>query len=197
LDEPLVFRVLVALILAAFVVHRGYYSRQLPPAERETVDRMGNSPASITAGILSAVALASSLLYVFFPARLAWASLPFPGWLRWGGLVLSLGGFLLLEASQRALGRNWSDQPRVTATQLLVTTGPYRRIRHPIYTSFLLILGALLPLSANACLGLTWIVSVALDAFIRIRYEERAMADRFGGAYLEYMRRTVRLLPRL
>jgi protein-S-isoprenylcysteine O-methyltransferase Ste14 len=157
---------------------------------------MGNSPASITAGILSLFALGSSLVYVFLPSRLAWASLPFPGWLRWGGLVMSLGGFLLLEASQRALGRNWSDQPRVTATQLLVTTGPYRRTRHPIYTAFLLILGGLLPLSANACLGLSWIASVALDASIRIRYEERAMADRFGEPYLEYMRRTGRLLPR-
>jgi len=196
MHEPLVFRVLVALILAAFVVHRGYYSRQLPPAERETVDRMGNSPATITAGILSLIALASSLVYVFFPSRLAWASLPFPGWVRWGGLVLSLGGFLLLEASQRALGHNWSDQPRVTATQHLVTTGPYHRIRHPIYTSFLLILGALLPLSANGCLGLSWIASVALEASIRIRYEEQAMAGRFGEAYLEYMRRTGRLLPR-
>jgi protein-S-isoprenylcysteine O-methyltransferase Ste14 len=157
---------------------------------------MGNSPASITAGVLSLVAFASSLVYVFLPSRLAWASLPFPGWLRWGGLVLALGGFLLLEASQRALGRNWSDQPRVTATQVLVTTGPYRRIRHPIYTSFLLILGALLPLSANGCLGLSWIASVALDASVRIRYEERAMEDRFGAAYLEYTRRTGRLIPR-
>jgi len=196
MNEPLVFRVLVALILAAFVAHRGYYSRHLPPAERETVDRMGGSPASFAAGLLYLVGLASSLTYVLFPSLLAWASFPFPAWLRWSGLGLCLAGFLLLEASQRALGRNRSDLPRVTATQLLVTTGPYRGVRHTIYTAFLLILGALLPLSANWCVGLSWIASVALDAAVRIRYEERAMADRFGEAYLEYTRRTGRLLPR-
>lgn len=58
-------------------------------------------------------------------------------------------------------------------------------------------LGALLLISANWCAGLAWIAAVALDAAVRIRYEEPAMAARFGEAYLDYRRRTGRLLPRL
>lgn len=110
----------------AFVAHRGYYTRRLPPSERETVDKMDRSPASSAAGLLSLVALGSSLVYVFFPGLLIWASAPFPAWLRWIGVGFCLAGFLLLEASQRALGGNRSDRPRVTETQLLVTTCPYR-----------------------------------------------------------------------
>jgi protein-S-isoprenylcysteine O-methyltransferase Ste14 len=197
MNEPIVFRILVAVVLAAFVIHRGYYSRRLPPAERETVDRMDRSPATIAAAILSLAALVSSILYVLFPSLLTWASAPFPAWLRWIGLGVCLAGFVLLEASQRALGRNWSDQPRVTSTQQLVTTGPYRTIRNPIYTSFLLILGALLLISANWSVGISWIASVALDAAVRIRYEERAMTDRFGEEYIEYRKRTGRLFPKL
>ncbi len=197
MNEPIVFRLLVALILAAFVVHRGYYSRRLPPVERETVDRMDRSPATIAAAILSVAALVSSILYVFFPSLIAWATVPFPAWLRWIGLGVCLAGFVLLEESHRALGRNWSDQPRLMATQQLVTSGPYRTIRHPIYASFLLILGALLLISANGSVGIAWIGSVALDAAGRIRYEERVMADRFGEEYSEYLKRTGRLLPRL
>jgi len=197
MNQPIVFRLLVAVILTAFILHRGYYSRRFPPDARETIDRMGRNPATIAAAMLSFVALVSSVLYVFFPSLLAWASAAFPAWLRWIGLGVALAGFVLLEASQRTLGRNWSDQPRVTATQQLVTTGPYRTIRYPIYTSFLLILGALLLISANWSVGFSWIASVALDAAVRIRYRERAMTDRFGEEYIEYRKRTGSLFPRL
>jgi len=66
-----------------------------------------------------------------------------------GGLGMALAGFALLRWSHQALGKNWSDRPRITQGQQLVSEGPYRRIRHPIYTAFLLILGSSLFVSAN------------------------------------------------
>ena len=195
--DPAVFRVLAALLLIAFVSHRAYYTRKLAPAERETIDKLQNGPASAVASILIGAALISTLAFVFLPALLAWANSPFPDWLRWLGLAVTLAGFGLLEWAHRALGKNWSDQPRMTESQHMVTSGPYRWIHHPIYTAFLLILGSLLLISANWLVGLAWVISVSVDGAIRIRYEERVMADRFGDRYREYMRRTGRILPRL
>jgi protein-S-isoprenylcysteine O-methyltransferase Ste14 len=197
MTEPILFRFLVALLLAAFAAHRAYYTRKFPPSEAATVDKLQPSPASRLASILSIVALASSAIYVIDPRWITWASLPLPLWTRWLGVVVAVGGFALLEWSHRSLGRDWSDQPRLTQSQRLVQSGPYRWIRNPIYTSFLLILGSTLLISANWLVGLSWIASVAIDTAVRIRYEEALMSARFGDEYRAYAGRTGRLLPRL
>jgi protein-S-isoprenylcysteine O-methyltransferase Ste14 len=101
-----------------------------------------------------------------------------------------------LEWSHHALGQNWSDQPRITETQQLVQTGPYRWVRHPIYSAFLLILGSTLFITANWLVGGLWIAAVSSDAVIRIRYEEAAMLNKFGEEYREYQHRTGLFLPR-
>jgi protein-S-isoprenylcysteine O-methyltransferase Ste14 len=79
----------------------------------------------------------------------------------------------------------------------LVTSGPYRRIRHPIYTAFLLILGAPLLLSANWLIGGAWLAMTILEVTTRIRIEEAMMLSRFGDQYRAYMATTGRLLPRV
>ena len=77
--------------------------------------------------------------------------------------------------------------------QKFVSDGPYRRIRHPIYMAFLMILGSTLFISANWFIGLAWIGMTAS----RIRFEEEIMVERFGDEYLEYMRGTGGLFSRL
>ena len=92
---------------------------------------------------------------------------------------------------------NWSDAPNLLEGQEMVASGPYRWIRHPIYAAFLLILGSLLLISANWCVGGLWIGMTGLDVASRIRTEETMMVSRFGERYRAYMRRTGRLFPRI
>ncbi len=193
--EPLIYRLLVLILLLTFVAHRAYYTRKFPPAESETVDKLKSGPLAKVASLIFFLALASSLIYIFFPSLIAWAAMSLPAWARWLGVGLALAGFLLLEWSHRALGSNWSDQPRITQEQCLVQNGPYRRVRHPIYTAFLLILGSTLFISASWLVGGLWIVAVSLDIFPRMRYEEAAMLEKFGEEYRQYQQRTGRLLP--
>ena len=195
--EPPLFRFLTAALLIGFVAHRAYYTRKFPPSEAATVDKLRPGVASRLAEVLSILALASAAAYVIDPRWVAWASLPLPLWARRVGAGLAVAGFGLLEWSHRALGREWSEQPRLTQSQRLVQSGPYRWIRHPIYTSFLMILGSTLLISANGLVGLLWTTSVAIDTTVRIRYEESLMSARFGEEYRAYAARTGRLLPRL
>ena len=81
--------------------------------------------------------------------------------------------------------------------QTLITSGPYRTIRHPIYTAFLLILGSTLLISANWLVGLCWIGMTMLEIVSRIRFEESLMVEYFGDEYRAYMQRTGRLLPKV
>jgi protein-S-isoprenylcysteine O-methyltransferase Ste14 len=76
-------------------------------------------------------------------------------------------------------------------------SGPYRWIRHPIYTSFLLILGSTLLITANWFIGSLWLAVTALDVRSRIKFEEGRLEARFGATYDSYRRSTGSLLPRL
>jgi protein-S-isoprenylcysteine O-methyltransferase Ste14 len=196
MTEPLLFRILYAALLIGFVAHRAYYTRKYPPRETETLTRLSNSTSSKAAKILALLALISSSIYIITPSYVTWASIPLPSFARWLGAGIALAGFLLLESSHRSLASNWSDQPRITQSQQFIRTGPYRRIRHPIYTSFLLILGSSLLITSNWLVGLLWIASVGLDISTRIRFEESAMQDQFGQEFVEYKTTTGSLFPR-
>jgi protein-S-isoprenylcysteine O-methyltransferase Ste14 len=81
--------------------------------------------------------------------------------------------------------------------QTLITTGPYRAIRHPIYTAFSLILGSMLFISSNWLIGACWAGMVILEVLPRIGFEELLMIEFFGEQYREYMKKTGRLLPKV
>ena len=84
-------------------------------------------------------------------------------------------------------------QPREQAT--LVTTGPYRWIRHPMYTAALTLGVAATLITANAVMAIGGLGMFALLA-ARSRTEERRLIEKFGDAYRDYQRRTGRFLPR-
>jgi len=192
-----VFRLLQALILVGFVANRAYYNRKLPAPEQDTLEKQDQGGLGRLAELLALPALLGTAAYVANPAWMEWSAVNWPAWVRWIGVGLALAGFALLRWSHQALGRNWSDRPRITRRQQLVTEGPYRRIRHPIYTAFLLILGSSLFVSANWFIGALWIAMTGLDVRSRIAFEEDRMLARFGDEYRVYKARTGGLFPRI
>jgi Putative protein-S-isoprenylcysteine methyltransferase len=110
---------------------------------------------------------------------------------------LALGSAWLGAASIRTLGKQWSLQARITQDHDLITTGPYRFVRHPIYTAMLgLLLATGLALSRPLGLGaglLTFLAGTAL----RIRVEERLLRATFGETYDAYARQVPAVVPRV
>jgi len=192
----LAYRLVLLAVLVAFVVHRGYHTRRFGRPAGDTLRARKGNAVRLAAGALSLVALLATAIYIIAPRWLTWAALPLPAWLRWGGLVLVVAGFALLQWAHTALSRNWSDAPRLMKGQTLTTRGPYRWVRHPMYSAFLLILGAPLLLSANWLVGLSWIAATVLDIVGRIRFEEGVLVDAFGTDFYDYAQNTGRLLPR-
>lgn len=196
MENELLFRILLAVLLISFVLHRGLQTRRRAP-EPERVVRKLETGGQLAVSLLSFVALVSSLIYAVVPGWLAWARLPLPAWLRWFGVPLALAGFALLQWSQSALAKNWSDQPVQLKGHKLTQSGPYARVRHPIYTGFLMILSAPLLLSSNWLVGLFWIAATYLDLTHRIQAEESMLAETFGEKFADYAKKTGKLLPRL
>lgn len=195
--EPAHFRAATLLLLLAYVLHRGYYTRKVRHAAEAVVETPRPGRLTQIANPLAPLALLATALYVFYPPWMAWAALPLPGWLRWAGLGLAAAGFGVLQWAQVTLGANWSDEPMFVKGQVLVTHGLYRWVRHPIYAGMLLILGSLLLVSANACVGALWLVLAVLGSWDRMLGEEALMLKQFGDEYSAYMRRTGRVVPRL
>jgi protein-S-isoprenylcysteine O-methyltransferase Ste14 len=144
------------------------------------------------------LALAAALL--FLPrspiAILGERFVPYVAWTFWVGAALTLGGLLFSVWARVHLGRNWSAYVTVKEGHELVTDGPYRYVRHPIYT------GLLLGFIGSALARGEWrgIVAVALAVFAlwrKSRLEEQWMRERFGTVYEDYARRVAALIPYL
>ncbi len=195
--EDGVFRLIQALVFIAFIANRAYYNRKYPPAEEDTIEKQSEGTLTKIANSLSLVALILLLVYLIVPKYLSWASLPLPTWVRWIGVFLTLDGFALLYWSHAALGKNWSDQPRISQDQRFVSNGPYRWVRHPIYTAFVAILGSTLLITANWLVGGLWLFITIVDILSRIKFEEEKMLEQFGDEYEAYLQRTGALIPRL
>lgn len=110
------------------------------------------------------------------------------------GLAIQVLGLLFAVWARRILGANWSARVAIGAEQFLVFGGPYRYVRHPIYSGLLLALfGSLLVIgTGQAALGFGLIV---VSIVIKIRREEAALREHFGEAYEEYARKTPALIP--
>jgi protein-S-isoprenylcysteine O-methyltransferase len=120
------------------------------------------------------------------------------GWLplRLVGLAVGLGGATLLVWASVVLGRFLVHEASVFEDHALITRGPYRLVRHPIYSGYLaLLLGSGLG-ALNVAVLLLWPISL-VGILVQARSEERLLASKFGEAFRRYAGRTGQLVPRL
>ena len=127
---------------------------------------------------------------------MAWSSVSIPIWLRWCGFVLIGIWGILFVWTFRSLGKNLTDTVVTREKHSLVTTGPYRYVRHPFYLAFLVaVIGGSI-VTANWFLFITALIP---SGFIvaRTRIEEEKLIERFGDDYRDYMASTGRFFPRV
>lgn len=191
------FRWLALVALAGCVGVSAYY-RHRARREGGTIPRSREAPLLVLGRVVVAVPLFLAVLaYVVSPSWMAWSAVAVPGWSRWLGVALGLlavPGALWVFAS---LGRNVSETVLTKAHHTLVTTGPYRWIRHPLYAT-----GGVLVLAVGLMAASWFILLFALIALATIRLvvvplEERELEAKFGDAYRRYRERTGALVPRV
>jgi protein-S-isoprenylcysteine O-methyltransferase Ste14 len=132
------------------------------------------------------------IAYMVSPPWMAWAAMALPDWLRWAGAGIGIAAAVLFAWTLHHLGRNLTDTVVTRQRHTLITTGPYRWVRHPFYSSVALA-GALM--AANASLLITGGMLFLLMV-IRTRKEETILLARFGDDYRKYLGGTGRFIPR-
>ena len=127
-----------------------------------------------------------------FPAVLDRSFVPAVAW----SALLPLGGALwLFRRSHVDLGRNWSVTLKVREHHVLVKSGVYRLVRHPMYSSFFLLGLSQMLLLPNWLAGASGLVGAGLLFGFRILREEQMMLDAFGDEYRYYIAHTKRIIP--
>jgi len=120
--------------------------------------------------------------------------LPAAGWAAPLGMVMTLAGLLFACWARHVLGSNWSAVVQLKQDHELIERGPYRHVRHPIYTGLLLaFLGTAVALGEWR--GLLALTIVAVSFWRKLRLEERWLGEQFGAPYADYMRRVKALIP--
>lgn len=193
---PWLFHLAFVALYVTFFGIRSYYLRRAQQSRGEVsyIEGRTHRTLRLIVGIPYMLALAG---YMVWPSLLGWAAFPLPDWARWTGLLLGLACVALIVWIQRALGANFDVTLHVRTEHTLVTAGPYRWVRHPMYTVLLLFELAMLLLTANWFVNGIPLIALIIIIATRVRREEAVMLNTFGEAYRRYMERTGRFLPRL
>ncbi|MGA9995440.1 MAG: isoprenylcysteine carboxylmethyltransferase family protein [Pyrinomonadaceae bacterium] len=110
-------------------------------------------------------------------------------------MLIAAASVLLIMSAVRVLGKQWSLTARVVEEHKLITAGPYKFVRHPIYTGMLgMLLATGLALSQWPALTIALIV-FAVGTMIRVRSEEKLLRETFGAEYDAYAGRVNAVLP--
>lgn len=144
------------------------------------------------AGFLGLLVIPAIYAATGFPAALDRPFVPVVAWL---GLAPLVGALWLFHRSHADLGRNWSISLQMRDEHVLVRSGVYRLIRHPMYSSFFLLGVAQLLLLPNWFAGIAGPLGSGILFAFRVRREERMMLESFGDEYRAYMAETNRIIP--
>ena len=190
------FRLCFSLLLIGGITTSGYFRLQARKAGGG-ISRTSEPTWLMALRLLLVLpVLGLSLSFLFNIPEDGFYTIGLSSFWRWSGLFLAAVMVPLMIWVLRTIGKNISETVLTRDGQELITSGPYRWIRHPLYTAgsfFLLGLSLLadsLPLLLISCVGFSVFYGI-------INVEERELVRRFGENYQNYSRSTGRLFPRL
>jgi protein-S-isoprenylcysteine O-methyltransferase Ste14 len=124
-----------------------------------------------------------------------WSELALPAWVRWAGVLVGIICLPFLIWIHRTMGRFYLDRLELKDDHELITSGPFSRIRNPMYLVFC-VFAFSMGLVTSYALNLLFSIAIIASLNLIVGHEEEMMLKRFGDEYRAYMERTGRFLPR-
>jgi protein-S-isoprenylcysteine O-methyltransferase Ste14 len=192
----IVFRVIGLVLFIVYRVIRKVWEARLRARLKET-PTLQRAPMRerVLLGVMGVLLV--PLMLWFVSPWVDFARVPLPEPIRWAGAFVLAAGVWFFSRTHAALAHNWAPVLEVREGATLVTTGPYRLVRHPMYSAALVVNVGVSVLSANWLAATGVLLGILVVIAGRIPDEERMMVDAFGDEYRAYMQRTGRLVPRL
>jgi Putative protein-S-isoprenylcysteine methyltransferase len=191
-----IFRLFAALILFTGMGISIYYRLKADRESGEKISRSVDGTAMMTLIRIGGLVLwLSPLVYLVNPGWMAWSKIGLPDWARWLGVGLGLLCVMGIYWLFSSIGSGITPTSATRRQHALVTSGPYRWVRHPLYT-----VGSSLFISFGMMANNWFIAALGILAFIgmaiRTPKEEANLIEKFGDEYREYMKRTGRFFPK-
>lgn len=182
------------IFTAVFVIFAGI---RLHYGKTDELRTQFHHPRELFSSGLFTVSLLGTTALFLFSNTIDEFGVELPTWIRWLGAVCALAGNGMLLWVHRCLGANFSPHLELREGHTLVVNGPYRILRHPMYTSGLMYLIGCGLLSSNSLVFSlpvgTFVVLIAL----RLKDEEQMLSERFADAWVEHELRTFKIVPYL
>ena len=196
------FRISFLVLWATFSIVRIYYGRKTKThdslAEIQekliTAGRDMSKGFMILTAIITAVGGVGLILYLLSPPWWTWTRFPLGDWIQWIGVIVAIPPIFFLIWVHRHLDTQWSIALEMQEDHRLITSGPYNRVRHPMYLGIFVYTIGLILIASDLLVLLFFGFSIWVN-YLRIPDEEQMMIDEFGDEYLEYMKRSGKLLP--
>jgi len=194
MDEETLLRLLIIGIYTVFAAVRIKY--RIPASKRE---RNKYDPSRFVLGLLSIGIIAyfiSLILYVLYIPFILEFSIPFPSIIRWIGVAVATIFVPILYWTHSTLDKQFSADLSIKKDHDLIEVGPYRKVRHPMYTVFIVFTIAIALITSNLlCIVFSFIIAISFPSIAKS--EELMLIDAFGDKYQSYMARTGRFFPPL
>lgn len=188
------FKISFIILWIAYIVIRAPFDTKHKQAEKLKVEKSTNEKFLLI--LLSIGLMLIPLVWMFTPF-LDTFKINLPDWLRLLGIIISILSLIYFWKIHKALGTNWSPTLEIKASHQLIKVGPYRTIRHPMYTQIWIWTIAQALIVSNLYAGFSGIIAWGIVYFIRVPKEEKMMIAHFGNEYLEYMSQTGKVLPKI
>jgi len=191
-----IFRTLAAIILFTGIGISSYFRRKADRDSAESISRKVDGTLTMTLIRIGGLILwFSPLIYLINPAWMAWSKIGLPEWVRWLGVVIGILCVFGIYWLFSSIGSGITPTSGTRKEHKLVTSGPYRWVRHPLYTvgsSMFLAFGMMADNWFVALLGILAFIGMAM----RTPKEEANLVEKFGDEYRDYMKRTGRFFPK-
>ena len=196
MDQSSLFHWSFVLVFLATFAISGFYRRRARQSG-EAIRRSQESRMVILLRVFFALPFyLAALTYMVNPAWMDWSAMSMPLWLRLLATVVALALIPVIYWTMRSIGNNVSETYLTKTNHVLVTHGPYRWVRHPIYTVATTLFVALSMVAANWFMLVMAVMQTTMLALVVIPREEAQLTLKFGAGYQAYQQRTGQLLPR-
>jgi protein-S-isoprenylcysteine O-methyltransferase Ste14 len=197
MDIELIFRPIFLIVLVLTFSISAYFRKQARDSGEVIERREEGSAVLVLRMVLALPLLLSLILYIVYPQAMDWAKILLPLWLRALAAVVAILCVPLIYWVFRSIGDNISETVLTKSDHQLVTEGPYRWVRHPLYASALLLLLSLSLVASNWFLLGYVVLALVVFRLLVIPAEEERLIEAFGEAYQEYQGHTGALAPKI
>ena len=195
-------RVIFIAAWSAFITSLTWVRFETRGRPRAKAGGRSNRKRALALALFAPLWFTGLVLYAVHPSSIALLSIPLPVWFRYALVALIAPSIAFVIWSNKTLGKNWVHALDAATflerkDQVLVTNGPYRYVRNPMYIGVaLVILGQACFFRSVHVLGYAVLMLITAHLFV-VFYEEPTLERQFGKSYEEYRRTVPRWLPRL